>query len=182
MRTAGLTVLVLASALNAAIVLHGYDGQPYLRGDCWYYYVTAVSVLKTGSLDLGPFVAGDLPRHATQVAAAKDGRIVWLHNAGHVLNDDDCVIHHDSDRQHKPEQRQCVERKAEQKHDCECSHQRNWKRQQRNDGRSPGLKKDKHYQHDQDQCFDKGVAHCLNRFANENSWVIDDPVVHSFRK
>ena len=42
-----LAALLIPFAVYLAIVWHGYDGGPYLRGDCIYYYRTAISTFRT---------------------------------------------------------------------------------------------------------------------------------------
>jgi hypothetical protein len=61
------------------IVATGFDGGPYLRGDCPYYYLTAVSLLRDGDLDLGNQLGGDLRRHSTDVSLDRFGRLVPKH-------------------------------------------------------------------------------------------------------
>src|SRR4029450_13717494 len=76
-KPAGFAVLV-PFLLYAVIVARGYDGVTYLRGDCTYYYLTALSIIRDGDLDL----ANQLPNwrgHAHQVAWSKDGRAVPKH-------------------------------------------------------------------------------------------------------
>ncbi|MGH9362220.1 MAG: hypothetical protein ACRD2T_09900, partial [Thermoanaerobaculia bacterium] len=57
----------------------GFDGRPYLRGDCPYYYLAAVSIWADGDLDLGNQLGGDLRRHSTDVALDRHGRLVPKH-------------------------------------------------------------------------------------------------------
>jgi hypothetical protein len=76
-KPAGLAVLV-PFLIYAVIVARGYDGVTYLRGDCIYYYQTALSIIQDGDLDL----ANQLHNwrgHAHQVAWSKDGRVVPKH-------------------------------------------------------------------------------------------------------
>ncbi len=71
------------------IVATGFDGRPYLRGDCPYYFLTAVSLLQDGDLDLGNQLIGarreslraygDLERHSAHVALDRFGRLVPKH-------------------------------------------------------------------------------------------------------
>jgi hypothetical protein len=74
---AGVAVLV-PFLLYAAIVARGYDGVTYLRGDCNCCYLTALSLIRDGDLNL----ANQLDNwrgHAHQVAWSKDGRVVLKH-------------------------------------------------------------------------------------------------------
>lgn len=79
-RLAGLVVaLAIPTIVNAAIVVHGYDGGPYLRGDCPYYYYTALAVLKDHRFDLSKQLPGGWWPHVNQVALSKTGRPVAKH-------------------------------------------------------------------------------------------------------
>ncbi len=71
--------VALPSLINLAIVAHGYDGGPYLRGDCPYYYATAVSLWRDHDLDLANQLTGPIASHADSVAIAQDGRVVPKH-------------------------------------------------------------------------------------------------------
>src|SRR2546426_1866459 len=57
------------------------------------------------SSDLHRPVGGDGGRH-----------VLLRHDALDVLDDDDGVVHHDADRQHEAEQREQIDREAEQLH------------------------------------------------------------------
>ena len=69
--------VLVPTVINLLIVARGYDQGPYLRGDCPYYYATAISLLRDGDLDL----ANQLPStgRSGNVALAIDGRIVPKH-------------------------------------------------------------------------------------------------------
>jgi 4-amino-4-deoxy-L-arabinose transferase-like glycosyltransferase len=71
--------VVVPSLVYSIVLLNGYDGGPYLRGDCAYYYVTALSIAQDGDLDLSNQLPGNVENHATQVSLAVDGRIVPKH-------------------------------------------------------------------------------------------------------
>ena len=68
----------MPTIVNLGIVARGYDGGPYLRGDCFYYYATAVSLWHDRDLDLG----NQIPRGALSdnLALSADGRIVPKHS------------------------------------------------------------------------------------------------------
>jgi hypothetical protein len=71
--------VVVPSLVYSIVLLHGYDCRPYLRGDCAYYYVTALSIAQDRDLDLFNQLPGNVEDHATQVSLAVDGRIVPKH-------------------------------------------------------------------------------------------------------
>ncbi|MNZ77189.1 hypothetical protein D3C78_957180 [compost metagenome] len=99
-----------------------------------------------------------------------------------VFHHDDGVVHHDTDGQYQPEQRQGVEREAEQVHHREGPDQRHRYSQQRDDRGAPGLQEQDHHQHHQHQRFEQGVHHRFDGAAHEDGRVIDDAVVHAFRE
>lgn len=73
-------VLLLVPVIVYALVLvRGYDGGDYLRGDCPYYYYTATSLLNDGDLDLSNQIPGGLSFHFDQVALDRRGRVVPKH-------------------------------------------------------------------------------------------------------
>ncbi len=63
----------------AAVMLAGYDGKGYLRGDSQYYYYTAVSIWQDGDLDLANQLPPPLERHSTDVSLDRRGRLVPKH-------------------------------------------------------------------------------------------------------
>ena len=78
--TVGLVLAVaIPSIVNAAIIARGYDGGPYLRGDCPYYYYTALALLKDRRFDLSRRLPGGWYQHVNQIALSKNGRPVAKH-------------------------------------------------------------------------------------------------------
>ncbi len=71
--------LAVPSLVNAAILVHGYDGGPYLRGDCPYYYYTALALLKDRRFELSRQLPGGWYRHINQIALSKRGKPVAKH-------------------------------------------------------------------------------------------------------
>ena len=76
---AGSVLLVLA-LIYGAIVASGYDGEPALRGDAWYYYLTSASLLRDHDFDLANQLPGRLEDHSGEIALDRDGRFVPKHN------------------------------------------------------------------------------------------------------
>src|SRR5512147_1317311 len=74
------TVLLALSVIYGAIVATNYDGQPALRGDAWYYYLTAVSLLQDHDFDLANQLPGRVEAHSGEIAMDRDGRFVPKHN------------------------------------------------------------------------------------------------------
>ena len=74
-----LGLLLVPILVYATVLVRGYDGEDYLRGDCPYYYAATISLLKDHDLELSNQVPGGLSRHLDQVSLAKDGRVVPKH-------------------------------------------------------------------------------------------------------
>lgn len=62
-----------------AVVVAQYDGRPYLRGDCQYYFYTSVSLLVDHDIDLANQLPPPLVRHSDDVALDERGRLVPKH-------------------------------------------------------------------------------------------------------
>jgi hypothetical protein len=71
--------LALPAVVFAAIVMTGYDDRGYLRGDCQYYYFTALSLWQDGDLDLANQLPPPLERHSGDLALDRRGRLVPKH-------------------------------------------------------------------------------------------------------
>ncbi len=99
-----------------------------------------------------------------------------------VLHDHDRIVHDDADRQHEPEQRQGVDREAEQQQRGERPDDRHRYRDQRDDRSTPGLQEQDHHQHDQQHRFHQGGDHRLDRVAHEDGGVVDRLVFDTRRK
>jgi hypothetical protein len=77
--TFGVIAVTVPAIVYIAVILARYDGQPYLRGDCQYYYYTAISVSVDHDLDLGNQLPPPMRRHSNDVALDKRGRFVPKH-------------------------------------------------------------------------------------------------------
>jgi hypothetical protein len=76
---AGAVALGLPAIVYTAVLLAGYDGRGYLRGDSQYYYYTALSIWQDGDLDLANQLPPPLERHSTDVSLDLRGRLVPKH-------------------------------------------------------------------------------------------------------
>jgi hypothetical protein len=74
------SVLLALTIIYGAIVASGYDGEPALRGDAWYYYLTSISLLRDHDFDLANQLPGRLEDHSGEIALDRDGRFVPKHN------------------------------------------------------------------------------------------------------
>lgn len=74
------TALLALAVIYGAIVATSYDGQPALRGDAWYYYLTAVSLIQDQDFDLANQLPGRPEAHSGEIALDRDGHFVPKHN------------------------------------------------------------------------------------------------------
>src|SRR5215203_5315998 len=76
---AGCVLLILA-IVYGGIVASGYDGEPALRGDAWYYYLTSTSLLRDHDFDLANQLPDRLEDHSGEIALDRNGHFVPKHN------------------------------------------------------------------------------------------------------
>lgn len=76
---AGFVAVVVPAVVFLAVIGSGYDGKPYLRGDCPYYVAAARSIAEDGDLDLGNQLWQPWSVHNTFVALDVRGRFVPKH-------------------------------------------------------------------------------------------------------
>jgi len=76
---AGIVAVVVPAIVFLVIIGSGYDGKPFLRGDCPYYVAAATSIAEDGDLDLGNQLWQPWRAHNTNVALDRDGRFVPKH-------------------------------------------------------------------------------------------------------
>ena len=93
-----------------------------------------------------------------------------------VLDDDDRVVHHDTNRQHKSKERQVVEREAEQRHEEKCADQRHRNGDDRDDRRSPRLQEEDNDKYDEDDRLTDCLLNSVDRLLDEFGGIIDDVV------
>lgn len=74
-----LAAVAVPLTVYLAVAAAGYDGRPYLRGDCPYYFLTGDSLLADGDLDLGNQLPGEPSRYSGEVALDRRGRLVPKH-------------------------------------------------------------------------------------------------------
>ncbi len=76
---AGLVAVVVPALVFSIVVGSGYDGKPFLRGDCPYYVAAARSIVEDGELALGNQLWQPWHAHNTNVALDREGRFVPKH-------------------------------------------------------------------------------------------------------
>jgi hypothetical protein len=72
--------VIVPAMVFVGVIAARYDGRPYLRGDCQYYYYTAVSLAEDFDLDLRNQLPPPMPRHDLDVALDQWGRLVPKHS------------------------------------------------------------------------------------------------------
>src|SRR6266446_2268789 len=86
---------------------------------------------------------------------------------------------HDADRENKAEERDVVDRESEGLHRGEGANQRNRNRDERDERRAPGLKKEKDDENNERDCFKKGLLNFMDRLADRHSRIVDNCVVEA---
>src|SRR5690606_16070933 len=79
------------------------------------------------------------------------------------LDDDDGIIHHNTDGQYETEHGQHVDREAKEREKYEGTDNGNWDGKNRDKRCSPALKKDKHHQGNQNNGLNQGSYHRPDR-------------------
>src|SRR5829696_3612659 len=96
----------------------------------------------------------------------------------HGFDDDDGIVHHDPDSQHKSEHGQGVNGKSEYREKDERSDKGNRDRDQRNDRRTQVLKEDKNNKSYEYKSLDKCFYDLVDRSFDRRSSVVHHLVVH----
>ena len=71
--------VLVPAAVSFGILIHGYDGITFLRGDCPYYYWTALALLRDHTFNLTNQLPGGWRGHLGQVAMSVGGQPVPKH-------------------------------------------------------------------------------------------------------
>ena len=124
---------------------------------------------------------------AAQAAHRLFGRLVrrkalLVHDAVHVLDHHDGVVHHDADGENQSQQRQHVEREAEDEHHAEGADQRNGHRHDRDERRAPALERKEDHQNHQQQRFEKRPVDVVDRLGNVGGHVERNLIADSLRE
>ena len=111
------------------------------------------------------------------------GREVLLGHLGvHRLDHHDRVVHHHADRQHQGEERDQVDRQAEQQHEEEGADQRHRDRQGRDQRGAPVAEEQEDHQGHQHEGLEQRVQHLLDGRLQEAGDVVADLEVHAGRE
>ncbi len=100
--------------------------------------------------------------------------MLGLHVAVDVLDHDDGVVHHQSDRQHQRQQRQQVDRIAQRQHRGEGADQRKRHRDHRDRDRTQPAQKQEDHRTDDQQRLDQRLDHLVDRRLDEFGGVVGD--------
>ena len=96
----------------------------------------------------------------------------FMHEAFHVFQHHDGVVHHDADGQHHAKQRQRVDAVAQQVQACHGADQRHGHRQRGDDGGAPALQKQVHDEEHQHHGFGQGLDHLVNGLGHKRRGVV----------
>src|ERR1700733_639507 len=100
----------------------------------------------------------------------------------HTFHNDDCVIHHQSNRKHQAKKRKCVNRKTKQREEDERAYQRNRYGQEWNQRRAPALKKKKNNNDNQGERDQKSLNDLLDTLSHGKRRVEGDGEIHILGK
>ena len=99
-----------------------------------------------------------------------------------VFNHHNRVIHDDPDGQHQPEERKRIDAEAQGQHHAEGADERHRHCGQWNNGRTPGLEKQDHHQHDQQDRLGQRVNDGLDGMPHKHGRIIDHGIIHALRE
>src|SRR5207237_7539584 len=104
------------------------------------------------------------------------------HDALDILNDNNGIVHEDTDGQHHPEQGENVDGKVEGEHRAE-SDEKGDRDNNRGDERGADvLEKQKHHEEDQPDSFEKSLENFLDRNPDEGRSIERKINAHAWRK
>ena len=152
-------------------------------------------------------LAVELPRQSRQKGGgnehrhqderdAKDWTCEFVHRAGRrvaagdsllniardALDDDDCVVDHDADREHDCEQSGKIDREAKRRHRRERADQRHRHGRRWHEHRPPVLKEDEDDDKHQDRRLDQGLVDFGDRGLHEFRRVVGHDIVEPLRE
>ena len=107
-------------------------------------------------------------------------QVLGAHDAFHVLQHHDGVVHHDTDGQHHAEQGQGVDGVAQGVHAREGTDDGHGHGDAGDEGGAPALQEDEDHDEHQDHGFHQGMDHFIDGFHDEFVGVHDDLVGHPF--
>ena len=101
------------------------------------------------------------------------------HEALHVFNHHDGIVHQDADGQHQAEHGQHVDGEARGQHHAKGAHQCHWHHQGGDQGVTPVLQEQEHHRKHQQHGLDQGVHHLLDRQGHKGGGVVRDLGAHA---
>ena len=99
-----------------------------------------------------------------------------------ILHHDDCIVHHETDRQHDGQQCEKVDRKAGQHHEEHRSHKRNGDGDHGDDHRAQGSHEQEDHDNHNEKRFRKRLEHIVDCAFDIDRGVIRDADLHSGRQ
>ena len=104
------------------------------------------------------------------------GKVLFVHDAVHVLHHHDGVVHHDADGQNQSQQRQHIQREPEKHHHAEGADQRDRHGHNGNDRCAPALQREVNDQNHQQQGLEQRAVNVMDRLRNIRGHVERDVV------
>ena len=87
-----------------------------------------------------------------------------VHDAVHILNHHDCVVHHNAYGEDKPQKSHHVERESEHEHDTECAYQRYGHSYYRDQSGPPVLKREEDDKDHEQERFEQSLVDMMYGF------------------
>jgi hypothetical protein len=75
----GIAAVLIPFILYAGILVHGYNGKHYIRGDTVFYYLAAVMLWRTGDIEFAKLAGPNAPLPIFFCSLEKHGRLVSKH-------------------------------------------------------------------------------------------------------
>ena len=136
-----------------------------VTANCWYIAPVIPPMKATGmntaqsTSTIATSAPTDLPHRPVGRLPRRD--VLLRHDALDVLDHHDGVVHHDADGEHQPEEREGVDREAEQLESQEGADDAHRHRQHRDQRRPPALEEEEDHQRHQHHRLDQRDHHLL---------------------
>ncbi len=108
--------------------------------------------------------------------------LVLLHVPLDVLDHDDRIVHDNACGKDDREERERVDREAEEVHERERADEGYWHRERRDDRGAPALEKQEHHEHDEAHRLGERLEHLPNRLLNDRGCVERNRVLQARRE
>ena len=156
-----------------------------VKANCLYMLPTRPPSSATGTntaerINAMPITGADTSLHGFD--SCFSGRQAMLEVMYDCFNHHDRVVNHDADRQDESKHRQRIHREAEQRKENKRADERDRNRDQGNDRGPDVLQEDEDHDRDEDQRLDERFQYFVNGGFDGRRGVVDDLVIHVWRK